>query len=317
MSIPVVFSPEYEVDIGEHVFRTEKFRGVYEKLRASKWAEDVEFFEPPDLPWEEFSGFLTPEYLQDLKAGRESFSTLRSELPIHRAVIYSQKLAAGGTYLALDSALSGRCGIHLGGGFHHAYPDHAEGFCYINDIAFAIWKAKKEGKIGKALVVDCDLHQGNGTAAYSQKDPDMFSFSIHQEWLYPIPKERSSLDIGLGLGATDEEYLSLLEDALSRFRKSFQPDVMVYQAGVDPYQEDLLGSLRISQEGLRKRDALVISYAKEQAIPLVITFGGGYPPSLETLIQLHYQTVETALEFFSSQNSPIAHHIFFRVAQGE
>ncbi|MHA2609612.1 MAG: histone deacetylase family protein [bacterium JZ-2024 1] len=299
--LPVIFSPRYEVDIGEHVFRTEKFRGVYERLRKSNWASCAVFHEPQDLPWEDFSGFLTEEYLGDLQNARESYATLRSELPVTSDIIFSQKLSASGTSLALTLALTSGCSIHLGGGFHHAYPDHAEGFCYINDIAFAIHKALEQQKIRKALVVDCDLHQGNGTAAYFSHKPFVFTFSMHQGWLYPIPKERSNLDIELALHTGDEEYLNLLRSALNQISSRFEPDVVIYQAGVDVYEEDLLGSLKITRLGLKKRDEMVLSWAKDHSVPVVVTMGGGYPPSIETLIDLHFQTVETAFLLFCKE----------------
>ncbi|MFN4181701.1 MAG: histone deacetylase [bacterium] len=300
--LPVIFSPRYEVDIGEHVFRTEKFRGVYERIRKSKWASCAVFYEPPDLPWDEFAGFLTDDYLNDLQNARESYATLRSELPVRSDIIQSQKLSAGGTSLTLTLAWTSGCAVHLGGGFHHAYPDHAEGFCYINDIAFAIHKALKQEKIRKALVVDCDLHQGNGTAAYFSSNPFVFTFSMHQGWLYPIPKERSSLDIELAIHTPDEEYLLLLQNALEQISRRFEPDIVVYQAGVDIYEEDLLGSLKITRSGLQKRDEMVLSWAKGRSVPVVITMGGGYPPSAETLIDLHFQTVETAFQLFCPEH---------------
>ncbi len=298
----VIYSPKYGVDVGEHVFATEKFEGLYRKGLEEGLFRLEDVIEPTLPPPVDFEGFFSDEYLEDLLKARHTSRTFLSELPVKKDIIESQLISAYGTYLAGKWALEeGRC-FHIGGGFHHAYPDHAEGFCYVNDLAYALWRLKKEGSLHQAVVIDCDLHQGNGTAFYFQNDPSIFTFSIHQEWNYPMPKEHSDLDVGLINGVSDGEYLTHLQSALQTIFQSITPELILYQAGVDPYEQDQLGGLRLTKEGLRRRDELVIGECFQRKIPVATTLGGGYPPSLSTLVELHFQTLEIAIkkekEFF-------------------
>jgi acetoin utilization deacetylase AcuC-like enzyme len=185
-------------------------------------------------------------------------------------------------------------GINVGGGFHHAYADMASGFCYINDLAVAIRVLQRDGLVRRAAVVDCDLHQGNGTAVIFQGDPDVFTFSIHQENLYPV-KERSDLDIGLDDFTEDEEYLVRLEGALPRVLDEHRPEIVLYQAGADPYREDQLGSLRLTVQGLERRDRLVLEGCARRDIPSVVTLGGGYARKVSDTIAIHHQTCRVAM----------------------
>jgi len=294
--VKIIFSPRYGVEIGEHVFATQKFEGVYKKGLEKQFFRPEDVIEPTLPPSADFQGFFSEEYLKDLLKARHTSRTFLSELPVKQDIIESQFIAAHGTYLTAWWALREGIGFHIGGGFHHAYADHAEGFCYVNDLAYALWRLKKEGSLQRSAVIDCDLHQGNGTASYFQNDPSVFTFSIHQEWNYPMPKERSDLDVGLLNGVSDGEYLTRLQDALHTIFQSITPELILYQAGVDPYEEDQLGGLRLTKQGLRKRDELVIGECVRRKIPLAITLGGGYPPSLSTLVELHLQTLEVAIK---------------------
>jgi acetoin utilization deacetylase AcuC-like enzyme len=187
--------------------------------------------------------------------------------------------------------------MNLTGGFHHAFPDHAEGFCYVNDVAVAIRKLQLERRIKRALVVDCDLHQGNGTAYIFRGDPDVFTFSIHQEKLYPV-KQRSSLDIGLPNLAGDAEYFGHLERHVPRIMEEFRPDIVFYLAGADPYEGDQLGSLRLTMKGLRRRDELVFKECAGRAVPICVVVAGGYAFHAEDTIQIHCNTCKALMEHF-------------------
>jgi len=183
---------------------------------------------------------------------------------------------------------------NLGGGFHHAFPSHGEGFCLYNDVAVAIRVLQRDGVITRAAIVDADVHQGNGTAFIFDGDASVFTFSIHQEHNYPHPKPRGSLDVGLPDGADDHEYLRALELALPAVLAS-RPDVLFYVAGADPFFEDQLGGLNLTFEGLRGRDDLVFSAARGARIPVVIVLAGGYARRVEDTAAIHIATIEEAL----------------------
>lgn len=279
-------------DLGHHVFPAEKYRELARILEGRGWRL---------LPVEEPASFEdlllvhTPAYIDDLRHARWTPRTRFSEIPLNQAIVEAFRYMAAGTLLAAEQALEhGGC-LHIGGGFHHAYPDHAEGFCYVNDLAYAIRRLQREGLIRRAAVVDLDVHQGNGTAAIFQGDPDVFTFSMHQEDLYPVPKEKSDLDVGFFRGAGDEVYLETLARHLPRVW-AFEPDLVLYQAGVDPYEEDVLGGLALSARALRERDRMVIRGALEHRIPVVITLGGGYARNPRDTVRLHLQTAEVLEE---------------------
>jgi acetoin utilization deacetylase AcuC-like enzyme len=195
--------------------------------------------------------------------------------------------------LALEEGVA----VNVGGGFHHAYPDHGEGFCVLNDFAVAIRSLQKNKIVERAMTVDCDVHQGNGTAAIFGGDHTVFTLSIHQENNYPYPKPPSSLDINLDDGVGDEEYLRELAKGLDGALAEFNPDLIFYMAGADPYRDDQLGGLRLSLEGLQRRDRLVFEKARAKNIPVAVTLAGGYARRLEDTIQIHSNTIHVAKEF--------------------
>lgn len=291
-----VYSPRYVMDLKGHVFPTEKYRLLAERLVREGVLRPEDFVEPYRPSPQDLELVHTPEYLRDLLELRWTYRTMYSEMPLTQEIVEGFFLMAGGTHRAAELALEHGGGFHIGGGFHHAYADHAEGFCYINDLAYAIRKLQQEGRIQRALVVDCDLHQGNGTAAIFRENPEVFTFSIHQEYLYPWPKEHSDLDIGLDGGVGDEEYLTRLAEAIPRIYDEHRPEIILYQAGADPYVEDQLGDLRLSKEGLRARDERVIGEARKRDIPVVVTLGGGYARRVEDVVDIHYTTAQVLLK---------------------
>ncbi len=294
MTPPFVASARYEVDIGPHVFPTAKYRLVRERLLARGLARPEDFAEPPMPSEVDLRRAHAAEYLDDLRHLRPTWRTIYSELPLTRAIVEGFTLAAGGTLLAARNALESGAALHLGGGLHHAFADRAEGFCYVNDVAVAAHALLAEGRAARAAVIDCDVHQGNGTARIFAEDATVFTFSIHQEWNYPV-KEQSDLDIGLEDGVGDAEYLAHLDREVPRILDRERPNVVFYLAGADPYVEDQLGGLALTKAGLRERDRRVLAWCRERGIPVAVTLAGGYAARLDDTVAIHEATAEEVL----------------------
>lgn len=285
----LVHSPRYECDIGPHVFPTRKYGLVLACLREWGVLGSCTVVEPEPATAAQLGRVHTPAYLADFMARRETARVVRSELPITTAIRDASILSAGGTLQAAQLALEHGAAMHLGGGFHHAMPDHAEGFCYLNDVAIAVQALLDEKRIARAAVVDTDVHQGNGTAVIFQEEPAVFTFSIHQENNYPV-KAQSDWDIGLDDGVADAEYLRRLGDAVPRILDSHRPELVVMVAGADPYEHDLLGGLGLTLEGLRIRDRLVVQECARRGIPIVGVLAGGYALQVEDTVRIHAHT---------------------------
>ncbi|MCM8783551.1 MAG: histone deacetylase [Candidatus Omnitrophica bacterium] len=261
--------------------------------------KDEAFISPTTATKETVCLVHTSDYFEKLKFGRLSLEELlRLEIPMNEEIFTASLICVEGSYLAGKYALGNKLGIHIGGGFHHAFPDHGEGFCVFNDIAIAIRKLQKEGLIKKAMVIDCDLHQGNGTAYIFQRDSTVFTFSIHQENNYPFYKPAGSLDIGLDDGTDDGGYLAPLKEAIPPILRNFKPEIIFYQAGADPYKNDQLGGLRLTKDGLRERDAFIFNQAKENNISIAVTLGGGYAVNIQDTVGIHCNTIIEALKAF-------------------
>ncbi|MDH5744773.1 MAG: histone deacetylase, partial [Candidatus Aminicenantes bacterium] len=221
----LIYSEKYRVDIGAHVFPTEKYGLIKKRLIKQGLFKEDDFLSPPMPDEKDVLSVHTEEYLNKLKKGKLSMmEILTMELPYSQELVEASLLCVGGTIEACDNAIESGLGIHIGGGFHHAFPDHGEGFCVLNDIACGVKHLQGAQKIVKALIVDCDLHQGNGTAYIFREDRSVFTFSIHQENNYPAIKPPSDLDIGLADGASDEEYLQNLKENIPKIIDSFQPE---------------------------------------------------------------------------------------------
>ena len=285
----VVWSPLYACDIGTHVFPTAKYEAVARALVDSGVIPDLTGTEPPPATRELLLHAHTPAYLDDLDALRWTPRTQYSELPLSREIVTSFATAASGTTEAARRALEVGAVAHLGGGLHHAYADHAEGFCYLNDLAVAAAALRAAGRVRRVAVVDLDVHQGNGTAHLFRDEPEVFTLSIHQERNYPSPKEEGDLDLGLDDGTGDEAYARVLAGALERVW-AFAPELVLYQAGADPFHDDQLGGLALSFEGLEARDRAVIEGCEQRGIPVVSTFGGGYAREFADLVRIHTTT---------------------------
>ena len=284
-----VYSPGYFCDIGAHVFPMAKFERVRAELLADEDIDEAAFLEPEEASVEDLLLTHTRKYLDDFLGLRQTLRTVSSELPISAQIVRAYRLAAGGTTLACRCALEGGAAMSISGGFHHAFPDHAEGFCYINDVAVALRRLCSDGIITRAAVVDLDVHQGNGTAFAFQTDPEVFTFSMHQENNYPL-KQHSDLDEGLADGIGDEEYLELLNGHVAGILDSHKPELVIYVAGADPYEHDQLGGLGLTLEGLRRRDDCVILHCLRRKIPLAVVLAGGYAADLQDTVRIHYGT---------------------------
>jgi len=313
-SVKLVYSDRYSTDVGAHVLHMEAYQRVYDALIGRGLLGPADVVEPEPVGWDDLALVHTPEYLLKTRLDGFGASDLALlELPWTPAVAECFRMMTGGTILAarlaVEAGARGRleasatsahpgaalaASANIGGGLHHAFPSHGEGFCLYNDVAVAIRVLRRDGVIRRAAVIDVDVHQGNGTAFIFAGDPSVFTFSIHQEHNYPSAKPHGSLDIGLPDGADDLEYLQALEPALPAVFGD-RPDLVFYIAGADPFVEDQLGGLCLTREGLRGRDFMVLSAARAAGVPVAILLGGGYARRVEDTIAIHVATIEEAL----------------------
>ena len=337
----LIYSEDYFLPIGTHVFPAEKYRRVHDRLVSAAVAEPSDFVSPQPASDQDILLVHTPQYVQKLKTGTLSpTEEMQMEVPYSPELVRAFWLAAGGSILAAEHALRDRVAVNIGGGFHHAFPDHGEGFCMINDVAVAIRRMQRDDKIRTAMTVDCDVHHGNGTAAIfagtrtpSQPLPstsastvgssagpaptvpspagaapagkmrhahagEVFTISLHQHNNYPVWKPHSSIDVDLPDGIGDDDYLAWLDNAISSGLRQFEPDLICYIAGADPYCEDQLGGLALSLEGLQRRDELMFRVARARNIPVMVTYAGGYARNVEDTVTIHCNTVIAAREVF-------------------
>ena len=266
-------------------------------MLGTQFADADDFIAPEPATDDDVRLVHDPEWVAKLRTGTLSYQEiLRLEIPYSRQMVEAFWLAAGGTTLAARRALADGIGFNIGGGFHHAFPAHGEGFCAINDIAIAVRRLQRDGVIRRALVVDCDVHHGNGTAAIFAADQSVFTLSIHQLNNYPSEKPLSSLDIHLADGTDDAEYLQRLGNGFRASLAMFKPEIVVYVAGADPYREDQLGGLMLTFEGLQERDRLVLWTALTHGIPVAVVLAGGYAQSVDDTITIHAGTAAVATE---------------------
>ena len=291
----LVYHPRYDLDLGPHVFPSQKFKMVRDALLEEHVAGESDFLEPAPAADEDVLRVHTPAWVRKLQTDTLTLSErMKLEIPYSQATVEAFWLAAGGSTLAGRRAVADGFSANLGGGFHHAYPGHGEGFCMIHDVAIGI-RALQAGKfIRTAMVVDTDVHHGNGTAAIFANDSSVFTLSIHQENNYPVPKPSSNEDIGLEDGTRDVEYLDALEEGLLNSLKQMTPDLIFYVGGADPYREDQLGGLALTLEGLQKRDRLVFEHARKRGIPVASTMAGGYARHVADTVRIHVNTILAA-----------------------
>jgi acetoin utilization deacetylase AcuC-like enzyme len=293
----LVYHERYDLNLGDHVFPSKKFRWLHDRLIRTRFASAEDFIEPSPATDDDVLLVHDAAWVMKLRNGTLSYpDILRLEIPYSRQMVEAFWLAAGGSILAARCALDTGIGFNVGGGFHHAFPAHGEGFCAINDIAIAIRRLQRDGVIRRAMVVDCDVHHGNGTAAIFANDQSVFTLSIHQFNNYPSEKPLSSLDIHLADGVEDAEYLHRLRNGYHASLTMFKPELVVYAAGADPYREDQLGGLNLTFEGLKQRDRLVIWTSLSHKVPVAVVLAGGYAQSVEDTITIHANTAAVAKE---------------------
>ncbi len=285
--VALVYSKSYEIDLGglekQHAFDIHKYEKIRKALVADGLVASGDFFVPQPIGREEILLVHTEGFLDSLKKPANVAQYLEAPVArlvpgplLDRGVLAAFRHASGGTILGARLALEHGIAINLGGGYHHAKPQAGEGFSIYADMPIAIRLLQKEKKIGRALVVDLDVHQGNGSAVCLADDETTFTFSMHQRNIYPIPKEKSDLDIELESGTGDEEYMKRLKEALPGVIDRARPDLVFLQAGCDTLQGDPLAGLAMTKDGIVARDAYVIDECMRRRIPLVMTLGGGY-----------------------------------------
>ena len=293
----LVYHPNYNMNLGPHVFPARKYGLLRDRLLRTRFAAEEDFVTPEPATDEDILLVHDRAWVDKLRNGTLSYlEIMRLEIPYSQHTVEAFWTATGGTILAARHALESGLGFNLGGGFHHAFPGYGEGFCAVNDIAVAVRRLQQDAAIRRAMIVDCDVHHGNGTAAVFSGDSSVFTLSIHQANNYPTDKPLSSLDIHLPDAVGDQEYLDRLKNGVSAALAMFRPDLIVYVAGADPFCEDQLGGLSLTFEGLMARDRLVIGRAIREQIPVAIVLAGGYAASVEDTITIHANTARVAKE---------------------
>jgi acetoin utilization deacetylase AcuC-like enzyme len=293
----LVYHPGYDLNLGEHVFPARKYKWLHDRMLWTRFAEKDDFVAPQPATDDDIELAHDPGWVRKLRMGTLTYQEiLKLEIPYSQQMVDAFWLAAGGTMLVTRLALETGIGYNVGGGFHHAYPAHGEGFCAINDIAVAIRRLQRDGALRRAMVVDCDVHHGNGTAAIFAGDASVFTLSIHQFNNYPTEKPPSSLDIHLPDGTGDSDYLNRLGNGYRAALAMFRPELIVYVAGADPYYADQLGGLSLTFEGLMERDRMIIRTARARHLPVAIVLAGGYAESVEDTVTIHANTAKVAKE---------------------
>jgi acetoin utilization deacetylase AcuC-like enzyme len=295
MKPAIVWHESYEVDIGPHVFPTAKYRLVKQRLEAEGTVAEADIERPSPATDEDVGLVHTTAYIEKIRTDSLSpAERLALEVPFSAALREASWRCAGGTVLAARRALERGVAVHLGGGYHHAFPDHGEGFCLINDVAIAIRVLQREGAVRRAVVIDLDVHHGNGTAAIFAADESVFTFSMHQENNYPAVKPPSDLDLGLPDGMGDGPYLAALKKSLETILPAHHPELALYLAGADPYRGDQLGGLALTVEGLARRDAMVLEACRLARVPAAVVLAGGYAVRQADTVEIHCNTVRAA-----------------------
>ncbi|MGB7926127.1 MAG: histone deacetylase [Pyrinomonadaceae bacterium] len=295
----VSYTPRYYADIGEgHVFPIRKFELVRDRLLGEGTLHPAEIVEPQPASIADVMLVHTEDYITRLRQGRLTAREIRRlGLPWSKALVRRSFLAAGGTLNAARWALREGVGSNLAGGTHHAFPDHGEGFCVLNDVAIAIRALRRDGLIRRAAIVDCDVHQGNGTATIFAGDESVFTFSMHGAKNYPLFKARSTLDVELPDGTTDEAYMAALASALPQVM-AHAPGIVFYLGGADPFVGDKLGRLALTIDGLRARDEYVLSECRARRVPIVTVMSGGYAVDIADTVEIHCNTIRAVRVVF-------------------
>jgi acetoin utilization deacetylase AcuC-like enzyme len=295
----VFYSPYYYADIGEgHVFPIRKFELVRDKLLGEGTLRDDEIVEPEQASVNDLLLVHTDDYISRLRNGTLTPKEIRKlGLPWSESLVRRSFHAISGSINATRAAVETGVASNLAGGTHHAYPDRGEGYCVLNDVAVAIRVLQREGLAKRFLIIDLDVHQGDGTAFIFRDSPEVFTFSMHGAKNYPLFKKQSTLDIELADGTSDQEYLETLNEVLPRLL-IHDPDIVFYLAGADPYKGDKLGRLGLTIDGLLRRDTSVLEFASHHEIPIVTTMSGGYAADINDTVEIHCNTIRAVKDVF-------------------
>ena len=311
-----------------HRFPMAKYRLLRERLTREGVLSSEDLRVPAAASWEDLRLVHTPTYLEQVATGalppdaqrrigfpwslemvERSRRSVGATLAAARAVIRScdpterQPEMNGAETARADDRICDRVAANLAGGTHHAFADRGEGYCVFNDVAVAARVLQRDGAIARAAVIDCDVHQGNGTAAIFRDDPSVFTFSMHGAHNFPFRKETSDLDVTFADGVTDAEYLAALSGQLPCVLDSHRPDLVFYLAGADPYEGDRLGRLKLTIDGLRTRDRIVFEHCRARRLPVVIAMSGGYAADIDAIVTIHFNTIRQACDTFASPES--------------
>lgn len=297
--IKVAWHPDYIAPLPDkHRFPMEKYDLIPSQLIHHGIIESKQLFQPDIISEMDILNIHDEKYLRDLETGSLNPKAVRKlGLPLTPLMVEREKRIMQGTLDNAISALDTKVSFNIAGGTHHSYRDSGEGFCLLNDIAIAAQYLLNEKGL-RSLVVDLDVHQGNGTAKIFENESNVFTFSMHGEKNYPLKKDSSDLDIGLPDHINDKEYLSILDRKLNEVLDQFQPDFIFYQSGVDPLESDKLGRLSLTKKGLLERDQFVFKKCDLNNIPVAVSMGGGYSPEISDIVDAHCQTFEAAMNLF-------------------
>ena len=300
--LKIFYTDSFEIALPEdHRFPISKYTLLRKRIADSNLFKPQDFCIPHAATAAEITRVHDPDYLHRVQNGELTAREIRRVgLPWSPGLVERARRSAGATVDACFAALAEGVAVHLGGGTHHAFSDQGQGYCIFNDSAIAARSLQVETHIRRVLLIDCDVHQGNGTAALLQNDPSVFTFSIHGKKNFPFHKEKSDLDIALEDGAGDPIYLDALQKGIMESLERANADLVIYLAGADPYADDRFGRLALSKEGLAKRDRLVFQYCHEAGLPVAVTMAGGYAPNIEDTVDIHFQTVLIASQFQNS-----------------
>ena len=302
----IFHSDAYQLNLpARHTFPIEKYRLLRERIQAAGLVADDRLAAAPAVGQADILRVHDADYIERLEQGRLTDREIRRiGFPWSPQLVQRAKHSVGATLAAARAALTEGLGIHLGGGTHHAFPDHGQGYCVLNDVAIALRALQARGQVRTAVVIDGDVHQGNGTAAIFSQDPRVFTFSIHGRNNFPSRKVPGDLDIALEDDTTDDDYLEAFEAGLEQALSADGFDLAVYLAGADPYHDDRFGRLALSMDGLARRDRLVLERCRRFTLPTVITMSGGYARQIADTVAIHFQTVAIATALFLTPPSP-------------
>jgi acetoin utilization deacetylase AcuC-like enzyme len=300
LDLQIFFTDRYVIPLpDQHTFPISKYARLRDRILASRTAAAESFHIPAAAAREDILRAHDPLYLRRFEQGRLTRQEMRRVgLPWSPELVERTKRSVGGTLAACRAALVDGVAVNLGGGTHHAFRDAGQGYCLLNDSVIAARALQAERRLMRVLIIDCDVHQGNGTAALVHGDPDIFAFSIHGRNNFPHRKEAGDLDIALPDGTGDKEYLEALRRGLSIAGSLSHADLAIYLAGADPFEKDRFGRLALSRQGLAVRDRIVFEFCMAAGLPVAVTMAGGYAPDVNDTVEIHLQTVKAAADLF-------------------